>query len=85
MATMNEIAIPEGIYFYIFANGNTHRFEVRETKWIGGISDQFRLAKGNAFQYTKSAQAVCNQMNEVLEWLKVECELEKAKKNVRSR
>lgn len=56
--------------WYIRANMIAHKFIVQETKWIGGVSDLLRMAKGNVFFSEQEANEVESQLNSRLEKLK---------------
>lgn len=58
-------SIPEikATYFYIYSCMCSHEFKVKETTWIGSMSDSLRLAKGNVFMTLKEAWDVCDQLN----------------------
>lgn len=57
-------------YWYIRSNYMQDHFVVQETEWVGGISDLFRLAKGNVYLTEKEANEVATTLNDRLDSLK---------------
>lgn len=54
-------------YWYIWSCMCTHCFKVKESEWIGGMSDSLRLAKGNVYLNREEAEKVCDQLNNRLD------------------
>lgn len=54
-------------YWYVRSNYMQDHFVVQETEWVGGISDLFRLAKGNVYLNREEAEKVCDQLNNRLD------------------
>ena len=54
-------------YWYIWSCMCTHCFKVKESEWIGGMSDSLRLAKGNVYFTQEEAEKVCYQLNNRLD------------------
>lgn len=57
-------------YWYVRSNYMQDHFVVQETEWVGGISDLFRLAKGNVYLTEKEANEVATTLNDRLDSLK---------------
>lgn len=57
-------------YWYVRSNYMQNHFVVQETEWVGGISDLFRLAKGNVYLTEKEANEVATTLNDRLDSLK---------------
>ena len=54
-------------YWYIHSCMCSHCFKIKETEWIGGMSDSLRLAKGNVYFTQEEAEKVCDQLNNRLD------------------
>lgn len=57
-------------YYYIRACMQRGEFIATETKWYGGMSDKFRLVKGNFYESLHEAQADAVYLNRGLEELR---------------
>ena len=54
-------------YWFVRSNYINDRFVTVEAEWVGGISDLFRLAKGNVYLSEEEANNVMLMMNKRLE------------------
>ena len=61
-------------YWYIWSCMCSHCFKVKETEWIGGMTDSLRLAKGNVYLDRHEAEKVCYQLNDRLD--KIRCTID---------
>lgn len=57
-------------YWYVRSNYLGENFTVTETEWVGGISDLYRLTKGNVYLSRKEAEKVMMMLNDRLDRLK---------------
>lgn len=89
---MNEIKVEPGIgsipeikqiYWYIWSCMVTHSFRVKETEWIGCMSDSLRLSKGNVYLDIKEANKVCDQLNDRLEAIRNKIDSERQKQRIK--
>ena len=51
-------------YWYVRANMISHNFTVHDTTWTGGMSDVFRLTKGNVFLNEEDAYELATDLND---------------------
>ena len=57
-------------YWYVRSNYIGENFTVTEAEWVGGISDLYRLTKGNVYLSRKEAEKVMMMFNDRLDRLK---------------
>lgn len=57
-------------YWYVRSNYIGENFTVTEAEWVGGISDLYRLTKGNVYLSREEAEKVMMMLNDRLDRLK---------------